>query len=136
MSKENKGGEYHLLREMLLRKRAELSQHIEERRAEIVMDLEPEDEVGVALRNASTGMAIINMEREMRTLAEIDLSLHRMELGEYGVCRVCAEKIPLARLKAIPWTRCCIDCVGGHVARSHKAQNALDDQPDLSMTRR
>jgi DnaK suppressor protein len=135
MSKQNKAGDYHLLREMLLRKRAELNQHIEDRRAEIVMDLEPQDEVDVALRNVSTGMAIINMEREMRTLAEIDLSLHRMEVGEYGICGVCGEQIPLVRLKAIPWTRSCIDCVGGNVARNERAQNVLDDQRDLSMMR-
>jgi DnaK suppressor protein len=116
MSKQKKSGEYEHLKELLSKQRDDLNKRIEERRQEIVADQEPEDEVGLALRNASTGMAIANIERELRTLAEIDLSLRRMEAGEYGVCGLCGERIPLARLRAIPWTRCCVHCAGGRVA--------------------
>jgi DnaK suppressor protein len=116
MSKQKKPGEYEHLKGLLSQQRDELNKRIEERRQEIVVDQEPEDEVGIALRNASTGTAIANIERELRTLAEIDLSLRRMEAGEYGVCGLCGERIPLARLKAIPSTRCCVHCAGGRVA--------------------
>lgn len=99
MSKQRKNSEYHHLRELLLRKRDDLNQRIEERRQEILIDLEPEDEVGMALRNSSTGMTIANIEREIRELAEIEVSLRRMDAGKYGICGVCGEKIPLARLR-------------------------------------
>src|SRR5208283_4308562 len=125
MSKRNRNTEHDAVRELLLAKRDELNTRIEQRRQEIVMDQEPEDEVGLALRNSSTGMAIANIEREVRTLAEIDLSLRRMETGEYGICGVCGEKIPLARLKAIPWTRCCVECAGGGVLDDPKAKGHL-----------
>jgi DnaK suppressor protein len=129
MSKRNKNSEYEPMREMLLRQREELNRRIEQRRQEMVMDQEPEDEVGLALRNSSTGLAVATIEREVRTLAEIDLSLRRIESGDYGVCGVCGEKIPLARLKAIPWTRCCVECAGGSVSSNER--RALAQSPDL-----
>jgi RNA polymerase-binding protein DksA len=109
------------LHKMLLQKRQELNDRIEQRRLEIVADQEPEDEVGIALRNSSTGMAIANIERDVRTLAEVDLSLRRLENGEYGICGVCGDKIPVARLKAIPWTRSCVECAGGRAPSAHRA---------------
>ena len=33
-----------------------------------------------------------------------------MENGRYGVCEDCEETIAPARLKAIPWARCCVSC--------------------------
>jgi DnaK suppressor protein len=113
MPRQRKKSEYEHLRKLLLRKREELNRRIEGRRKEIFMDPEPEDEVGMALRNSFAGMAVANTEREVRNLAEIELSLRRMETGEYGTCGLCGEKIPLVRLKAIPWTRCCVECAGG-----------------------
>jgi len=115
MSKHATHTEYDFFKELLEKQRDELNRRIEQRRQEIVMDQEPEDEVGLATRNSSTGMAIANIEREVRTLAEIELSLRRIETGEYGICGLCGEKIPVARLKAIPWTRCCVECAGGAV---------------------
>jgi DnaK suppressor protein len=129
MAKQRKNKEYDSFKELLLRQREELNRRIEQRREEIVADQEPDDEVGLALRNSSTGMAIANIERELRTLAEIDLSLRRIETGDYGMCGVCGEKIPLARLKAIPWTRCCVECAGGKVARM--SGRAADYRTDL-----
>jgi DnaK suppressor protein len=131
MSKRNKKSKYEPMREMLLREREELNRRIEQRRQEITVDQDPEDEVGLASRNSSTGMAIATIEREVRTLGEIDLSLRRMETGDYGMCGVCGEQIPLARLKAIPWTRRCVECAGGSV--SHRG--ALTALPSLLPTR-
>jgi len=115
--------EMEALREILLAKRDELAKRIEERRQEILVDHEPEDEVGIALRSSAAGLAIANIEREVRTLSEIDLCLRLMDKGEYGICSVCEEKIPAARLRAIPWTRRCVECAGGGVRSS---QTRLD----------
>lgn len=121
-----KKNEIEELREILLAKRDELNSRIEQRRQEILMEAEPEDEAGVAVRNSSAGMAIVNIERELRTLSEIDLSLRRMETGEYGVCGVCGEQIPIVRLNAIPWTRRCVNCAGGGVSRDRASLSRLD----------
>ena len=121
-----KKNEIEHLREILLAKRDELNNRIEQRRQEILMEQEPEDDAGIAARNNSAGMAIANIERELRTLSEIDLSLRRMETGEYGVCGVCGEPIPLARLNAIPWTRRCVNCAGGGVSCDRASLSRLD----------
>jgi DnaK suppressor protein len=129
MSVKRNKAELEALREVLLGKREELNSRIEQRRQEILMDQDPEDEAGVALRNSSAGMAIANIERELSTLREIELSLQRIETGEYGICGVCSENILIARLNAIPWTRRCVTCARGGVSRD-RALSRLD--PNLA----
>jgi DnaK suppressor protein len=135
MSKKKQKSDIEVLRELLLQKREELNARIEQRRQEIVMDMEPEDEAGIALRNSSTGMAIANIERDVWTLAEIDLSLRRLDNGQYGICGLCEEKIPVARLKAIPWTRCCVECAGGRAPRNEGARSSFRSEPNFAPAR-
>ena len=113
------------LRDLLNTKREELANRIEQRRQEIVADQEPDDEVGLAMRNSSAGMAIASIEREVRMLSEIELALRLMDKGEYGICTVCEEPIPNLRLRAIPWTRRCITCAGGGVIRGSRDQTPV-----------
>jgi len=105
-------------KDLLLEKKEELQRRIEQRRGEIVLQREPDDEGAQALHSVINDLAMANMEREVRTLAEIELSLRRIEAGEYGYCGSCETKIPEARLKALPWTRLCVECAGGGVGHS------------------
>jgi DnaK suppressor protein len=123
--KLKKDTELENLRDLLIAKRDELATRIEQRRQEIVADQEPDDEVGLAMRNSSAGMAIANIEREVRMLSEIELALRLMDKGEYGICTVCEEPIPNLRLRAIPWTRRCISCAGGGVIRGSRDQTPV-----------
>lgn len=127
--KHKKKAELEALRDSLLAMRDDLNSRIEQRRQEIVVEPEPDDEAGVALRNSSAGLAVANIERELHTLGEVELSLRRIETGEYGVCGVCGEDTPVARLKAIPWTRRRVRCAGGGIARD-RSLSRLDS--DLS----
>lgn len=43
-------------------------------------------------------------------IEQIDLALRKMPLGDYGICEGCGDEISHKRLRAIPWTRLCIDC--------------------------
>lgn len=45
-----------------------------------------------------------------RELVQIERALERMERGEYAVCAVCGDPIPLPRLRAVPYTDRCVDC--------------------------
>ena len=47
-------------------------------------------------------------EREI--LLQVEEALRRMDDGRYEECRSCGNKIPLQRLKAIPWASLCIEC--------------------------
>lgn len=49
-------------------------------------------------------------DSDRQTLLQVEEALRRMEEGTYEECSVCGEKIPLARLKAIPWASLCIEC--------------------------
>lgn len=49
-------------------------------------------------------------DRERRLIRKIQGALKRIEDGTYGVCEECGEDISLARLKARPVTRLCINC--------------------------
>lgn len=49
-------------------------------------------------------------EKRLSTLRKIDDALHRIELGEYGVCARCGRQIEKERLEAIPYTPYCFAC--------------------------
>ncbi len=100
-------------RELLISKRGELQARIDQRRREILAERDPDDEGAQALQSVTSDLAVSNMEREIRTLAEIEQSLRRIDAGEYGLCGSCGLQIPEARLHALPWTRLCVGCAGG-----------------------
>ncbi|MBN2138223.1 MAG: TraR/DksA C4-type zinc finger protein [Sedimentisphaerales bacterium] len=47
---------------------------------------------------------------ERRLLMEIEDALIRIENGTYGLCEGNGERIPKARLRAVPWARYCLKC--------------------------
>jgi DnaK suppressor protein len=49
-------------------------------------------------------------ELEGRELAQVERALRRLKAGTYGKCEVCATKIPVARLDALPFSTLCIKC--------------------------
>jgi len=55
-------------------------------------------------------MAIANQQQARQLLNHIELALHRIGAGEYGVCVRCEEPIAFARLQAQPTATLCINC--------------------------
>lgn len=45
-----------------------------------------------------------------RTAGAADDALARLAAGTYGICDGCGQRIPLARLRALPETHVCVDC--------------------------
>jgi DnaK suppressor protein len=123
-------------RALLQQKRDELIRRLYERRAELHGENDLDDEVGVAVQNVVKELALTNMEREIRTLAEVELSLRRLEAGEYGVCGGCGEPIPEVRLQALPWTRLCVECAGGGIQhqpqQEDKQQNSSSGKKSIA----
>lgn len=62
-------------------------------------------------------LGLVDSERKL--LVEIDSALNRIDDGTYGICQGSGKEIPLARLKAIPWARYCVEYAkqleGGYV---------------------
>jgi RNA polymerase-binding transcription factor len=55
-------------------------------------------------------MAMGNLERGSARLSEVRHALHRIELGNFGICVDCEEEISMKRLAAVPWTTSCLTC--------------------------
>ncbi len=49
-------------------------------------------------------------DRERKLISKIDKTLHIIELGDYGYCKICGAEINLLRLEARPTADECIDC--------------------------
>lgn len=79
-------------------------------------------------------------EVESRELASIENALKRIRAGEYGLCEGCGEKIPMARLNALPYVTTCIECqraserAGGGIRRSTDWSRILDAGGDNDLS--
>lgn len=47
---------------------------------------------------------------ESRELIRVEKAIEAIRNGTYGTCEYCEKSIPVARLKALPHTSCCISC--------------------------
>ena len=101
------------LKDVLLKKRAEIlavstgtrplpeSMDVNSRQGDLADQASGNNEVHIALKLKQT---------DAKILQAIEEALHRLEIGTYGVCRDCGDRIAAPRLEAIPWTRVCITC--------------------------
>jgi DnaK suppressor protein len=75
------------------------------------------DSVDVAFETGSDEMSSQLAELDARELHQIERALVKLKQGTYGVCEgedvdgaPCGQKIPVARLNALPYTTLCIRC--------------------------
>jgi RNA polymerase-binding transcription factor DksA len=54
--------------------------------------------------------ALSVLAKEQDALYEIEQALRRIEKGAYGICELSGDKIPQARLEAIPFARLTVEC--------------------------
>ena len=55
-------------------------------------------------------MSLGLMESESDELKQINEAFERISDGSFGLCENCKKKIPKERLRAIPYTRLCVNC--------------------------
>lgn len=60
--------------------------------------------------NYEQEMSVSLLETEERTLEEIAAALERINQGTFGRCEECQREIGQERLRALPYTRHCVDC--------------------------
>jgi DnaK suppressor protein len=89
-------------------KMAELLSHQRDQCALKVQEAaDPFDQIQAAMeRDVLVGL--LNRDAQLRD--DVRRAFTLMEEGTYGVCEDCEESIAPARLKAIPWARCCVSC--------------------------
>ena len=64
----------------------------------------------VGSENYERELSLGLLETEKEELREIDEALVRLDEGPFGDCEECGRAIALARLRALPFARLCIDC--------------------------
>jgi RNA polymerase-binding transcription factor DksA len=108
-------------REMLLRARVSSEAQRQEGEADLAAlssaagpdEVQFDDESG---EGDSTGVArdrdrtVVELARA--TIEDVDLALAKIDRGTYGRCDHCGERIPRARLEALPAAQLCLDCKG------------------------
>lgn len=70
-------------------------------------------------REFSMGLA----ERQQKYLEQIDEALERVENGEYGICKVTGEPIPIERLEEVPVAKYSVK--GKEILERKKRQQGL-----------
>jgi RNA polymerase-binding transcription factor len=114
--KSEKARAFEEFRKRLLDELKSYQDRVERARRELPVDTEPEDDAGLASRSTYREATMGKLERDVQTVIEIERALLRLDSGKYATCVACQERIADARLKALPWTRTCIQCAGrsGH----------------------
>jgi DnaK suppressor protein len=86
--------------------------------AQVVARLDcPSDEGDLSQQHHEEWIFLNRNTIDMKLLREIADALHRIEIGQYGVCMECEEQISLKRLDAVPWAKYCVSCQEAIAAR-------------------
>jgi DnaK suppressor protein len=99
-------------RQKLEELRDQLNVTIRKKKEEAIPEAEVGDEGDVAMRSLSRDLVFEVTDNEHHLLDEVEAALRRIEKNTYGVCEANGERIAVARLKAIPYARYCINCQG------------------------
>ena len=90
--------------------RDDLNKIVRKKMEEVVPETEVGDEADVAVRSLERDLVFEQSGTERRLLEEVEAALRRIEKETYGICEANGEKIAIARLKAMPYARYCINC--------------------------
>lgn len=86
--------------------------------AQVIARLDvPSDEGDLSQQHHEEWIFLNRNTIDMKLLREISDALHRIDLGQYGVCMECEEQISMKRLEAVPWARYCVTCQEAIAAR-------------------
>lgn len=122
------------IKQILESRRAELAQRQLRVHKEIIeirdSDAGVHDSLDTTMLEQETAQHVIIRQRERKQIHEIDEALHRIEIGEYGVCEVTGEPLPESRLRANPLARLSVEAQE-ELEREEKIRNfrpgLLDD---------
>ena len=112
-----KKDELEKFRQRLLVRRRELTKDMNHLEDEALGDSASGDLSTIPFHMADLGtdtfdrdFALGLMENSAEELVALDEALARIRDGRYGMCDLCGEAIPRARLEAIPYTKHCVPC--------------------------
>lgn len=95
------------------------------RHREDIWIMESNDLVETVQLASDRELAIRTLERENKSLIEVDAALKRIDHGEFGICLECEEPISTKRLAVVPWAAFCLQCQQLHDTRESTVGNKL-----------
>jgi len=99
------------LHDRLIRKRDALRQKLEEDTSLSVQAHSGTGDIGDAANDgAQRELDSQLVSLESRELAQIERAIKLIREGRYGICDACESRIPVVRLKALPFTPLCVNC--------------------------
>lgn len=84
------------------------------------------DTYDVATEERDREINMIISDRDRQKLGAIEEALERLDDGSYGICESCEEEIPVERLKAMPFTRLCVQCQSERESEAKRTRRADD----------
>jgi RNA polymerase-binding protein DksA len=105
--------EYESIKNELLKKKDELEVRLNNTQKHIThADGPPNPDFAEQAVERQNDEVIYGLNESARSeLIQIKQALERIENGEYGICQECGKQIPTGRLKAIPYTSYCVECL-------------------------
>jgi len=103
-----------------------LKQKLEDERARLVLEIEQlgmreEERPGYGNHMADDATGVFEQTRNLAlregledTLRLVEQALQRFDDGTYGKCEDCGHVIEWGRLKVLPYTSLCVECVRCH----------------------
>lgn len=73
-------------------------------------DLLDDDDPDGGTNDVDRARTLVLVRLAAGTVGATDDARARLAAGTYGVCEGCGQRIPLARLRAVPETRLCVAC--------------------------
>jgi len=110
-----KQGDMNRYKELLIAKREEIlgkSRHRED-----IWIVESSDLIDAVQLASDRDFAVCTLERESKSLMQVDAALKRIDHGEFGICLECEEPISTKRLEVVPWAAYCLQCQQLHDTR-------------------
>lgn len=97
---------------LLVEKREQLVQEVEEVRSRAAQDTEEEDKdyIDDAVSSYTKEFLYSLSDLERKQLVLVDRALEAIAEETYGTCEECGEEIEDKRLKAVPWATHCLAC--------------------------
>ena len=77
-------------------------------------------------------LSLILGDRGREKLSEIDDALGRINDSTYGVCEECGEQIAEDRLRALPFTRVCVECQSRN-EKEQRIKGRVEEEPGLGI---
>jgi DnaK suppressor protein len=135
--------------DMTNRRRAELGQLLEDRRRQVLLDVQSRMRDGRAGRTAEVGDIVevsdagvqgdidfALLQTKAEALGRLDEAIGRIEAGEYGDCLVCHVEISEQRLRALPFAVRCTRCESLREQDQARARRPAESQDASSILAR